>query len=166
MRWVPIACALGVAAATMSASVSGQAADNAINPRSLALQRQGEAALAAGQYEAADDALETALIADPRNRAAFIDLARVSQKQKLYGQAIRYTNKALLLEPNDLVAIGVQGEAMVDLGAVARAQQNLAKLKTLCGTRPCPAAVSLAAAIARGPAVAETKPAASAPKKN
>ena len=36
-----------------------------------------------------------------RNRGAFVSLARVAQKQKLYGQAIRFTNKALALEPNN-----------------------------------------------------------------
>jgi Tfp pilus assembly protein PilF len=166
MRLFPIACAVGLGLATMASSVSGQSADNQISPRSIALQRQGEAALAAGQYQTADDLLETALIADPRNRAAFIALARVAQRQKLYGQAIRFTNKALLLEPNDLTALGVQGEAMVEMGATARAQQNLARLKSLCGAKPCAPAASLAAAIARGPAVAQTAPAATAPKKN
>jgi Tfp pilus assembly protein PilF len=150
----------------MASSVSGQTADNVLNPGSVALQRQGEAALAAGQFSTADDLLETALIADPRNRGAFVSLARVASRQKLYGQAIRFTNKALLLEPNDLTALGVQGEAMVEMGAVARAQQNLAKLKTLCGAKPCPAATSLSAAIARGPAVAQRAPTATTPTKN
>jgi hypothetical protein len=104
--------------------------DAQISPQSLQWQKAGEAALAAGQFQAADDALETALIIDPRNRGAFVALARVAQRQKLYGQAIRFTNKALALEPNDPVALGVQGEAMVELGAVSRAQQNLAKIKT------------------------------------
>ena len=166
MRVLPIVCALGLGLATMASSVSGQTADNVIKPTSVALQRQGDAALAAGQFNAADDLLETALIADPRNRGAFVSLARVATKQKLYAQAIRFTNKALLLEPNDLTALSVQGEAMLEMGAVARAQQNLAKLKTLCGGKPCPAATTLAAAIARGPAVAQRAPAASAPKKN
>ena len=40
------------------------------------------------------------------------------------------TNKALLLEPNDPDAIAVQGEAMVEMGATARAQANLQKLQT------------------------------------
>ena len=82
----------------------------------------------------ADDALEAALAVDPRNRAAFVVMARVAQKQKLYGQAIRLTNKALALEPTDRDALAVQGEAMVELGAVPRARENLAKLQKLCAT--------------------------------
>ena len=108
---------------------------------------------------------EAALVVDPSNRAAFIALARVAQKQKLYGQAVRYTNKALALEPNDVNALSVQGEAMVEMGATARAQQNLAKVRQLCGSAGCTQATTLAAAIARGPAVAQ-KAATPAPKQN
>ena len=86
-----------------------------------------------GKFIEADDALETALAVDPKNRAAFIAMARVAIKQKLYGQAIRLTNKALTLEPTDRDALAVQGEAMVELGALPRAKDNLAKLQKLCG---------------------------------
>ena len=75
------------------------------------------------------------------------------------------TNKALLLEPNDPDAIAVQGEAMVEMGAIARAQQNLQKLQTLCGGKACPQAGQLSQAISRGPTVASAK-APEVPKKN
>jgi tetratricopeptide (TPR) repeat protein len=166
MRLLPIAIALGIVGATFASSGGTQVPDAQISPQSLQWQKAGEAALAAGQFEAADDAFETALILDPRNRGAFIALARVAQRQKLYGQAIRFTNKALALEPNDTVALGVQGEAMVELGAVSRAQQNLAKIKSLCGSNPCAPATSLATLIQRGPAMAVKAPTPEAPKKN
>jgi Tfp pilus assembly protein PilF len=166
MRLLPVAIALGIVGVTIASSGGTQVPDAQISPQSLQWQKAGEAALAAGQFQAADDALETALIVDPRNRGAFIALARVAQKQKLYGQAIRFTNKALALEPNDAVALGVQGEAMVELGAVGRAQQNLAKIRSLCGTRPCAPATSLAALIQRGPAMAVKSPTPETPKKN
>ena len=75
------------------------------------------------------------------------------------------TNKALLLEPNDLDAIAVQGEAMVELGALARAQENLQKLQTICGAKACPQVAQLNAAITRGPTVASAK-APDSPKSN
>ena len=53
------------------------------------------------------------------------------------------TNKALLLEPNDPDAIAVQGEAMVEMGATARAQANLQKLQTMCGAKGCPQVAQL-----------------------
>jgi Tfp pilus assembly protein PilF len=155
MRVTPIVGALGLMGALMASSGQSQTPDNQLNPASVQLLRQGETALAAGNFQAADDALEAALVVDPRNRAAFVVLAKVAAKQKLYGQAIRFTNKALLLEPTDRDAIAVQGEAMVEMGATARAQQNLTKLKQLCGTGACPQATQLSSVIARGPAVAQ-----------
>jgi len=69
-----------------------------------------------------------------------------------------------LLEPNDLDAIAVQGEAMVEMGATARAQVNLQKLQTIC-TKGCPQIAQLSAAISRGPTVASATPP-QVPKKN
>ena len=164
-RLLPFAVAACLGAALLASSGNGQTPDNQIRPESAALVKQGEAALSAGQFQAADDALETALVVDPRNREALHALARVAMKQKLYGQAIRFTNKALALEPNDVNALALQGDAMVQLGASARAQQNLAKVRQLCGGNSCAQATTLAAVIARGPVVAQRSPAAT-PKQN
>ncbi|RST30799.1 tetratricopeptide repeat protein [Sphingomonas ginkgonis] len=166
MRWLPIVAGVGFAAASIATSVSGQQADNQLSSRSVGLQRQAHAALAQGQFQRADDLLETALAVDPRNRGAFVDLARVAERQKLFGEAIRFTNKALLLEPNDVDALALQGGAMVELGATARAQANLERIRKICGTKACPQTAQLASAIQRGPSMAAAKPAATAPKQN
>jgi Tfp pilus assembly protein PilF len=147
----------GFAAALVAAPVSSQRPDHQINPVSLELVEAGEAHLVAGRFIEADDSLELALVVDPRNRAAFIALARVAQKQKLFGQAIRYTRKALALEPNDTEALAVQGEAMVELGAVSKARENLTKLQRLCPSG-CAQLAQLSAAITRGPTVAAVEP--------
>jgi tetratricopeptide (TPR) repeat protein len=147
-----------LATAACAAPVSSQNPDDQIQPRSIELMRQGETFLATGKYTEADDALEASLAVDPRNRAAFVVMARVAQKQKLFGQAIRFTNKALALEPRDLDALAVQGEAMVELGAMPRARDNLAKLQKLCPSG-CRQLATLTAAISRGPtAIASIKP--------
>lgn len=164
MRLLPRILLIGLAGAALASPVAGQRADDQIQPRSVELQRQGKAAFVAGKLDQAEDLLETALAVDPRNRWAFVDLARVAEKQQLHGKAIRMTNRALLLEPNDADAIAVQGEAMVALGATARAQQNLQKLQTLC-PRGCAQLSSLQSAISRGPTVAAAKPPAT-PKPN
>lgn len=153
-----------VAAAMLAAPLASQKPDDQIHPRSVELMRQGERLLTAGKFVEADDALEASLTVDPRNRTAFVVMARVSQKQRLFGQAIRFTNKALALEPRDLDALVVQGEAMVELGAVPRARDNLAKLQKLCPSG-CKQLSALSAAINRGPSVASVKPPAS-PKTN
>src|SRR3954452_20566617 len=158
MRSLPRLLLVGFATVVLAAPVMGQRADDQIQPKSVELQRQARALLTAGKLEEAEDVLETALAVDPRNRGAFVDMARVAEKQHLYGKAIRMTNKALLLEPNDPDAIAVQGEAMVEMGATARAQANLQKLQSICGAKGCPQIAQLSAAISRGPAVASAKP--------
>lgn len=157
MRSFPRLLFIGFAGLALAAPVEGQRADDQIAPKSLELQHQAKEAVIAGKFEQAEDLLETALAVDPRNRGAFVDMARVAERQHLYGKAIRMTNKALLLEPNDPDAIAVQGEAMVEMGATARAQANLQKLQTICGAKACPQVAQLSAAISRGPAVAAAK---------
>jgi hypothetical protein len=61
------------------------------------------------------------------------------------------------MEPNDPDAIAVQGEAMVEMGAIARAQANLQKLQQICGAKGCPQVAQLSTAISRGPTVAAAK---------
>jgi tetratricopeptide (TPR) repeat protein len=153
------------AAFALAAPVAGQRADDQIQPKSVELMHRGQAMLAQGKLEDADNALETALAVDPRNRWAYIELARVAEHQRLFGKAIRMTNKALLIEPNDPDAIAVQGEAMVEMGATARAQDNLHKLQSICGAKGCPQLTQLSTAISRGPTVASAK-APETPKKD
>ena len=164
MRLSPLVLVLGLAASSLAVPVVGQKPDDQIAPLSVELQKKGEAALAAGKLIEADDAFETALAVDPRNRAAFVSMARVAMKQRLFGQAIRLTNKALSLEPTDRDALAVQGQAMVEQGADARAREVLVKLQKVCGVQ-CPQASELSVAITRGPSLAQAKPPAT-PKTN
>jgi len=148
---------IGATGLALAAPAASQRADDQIMPKSLELQRHAREAIAAGKLEQAEDLLETALAVDPRNRSAFVDIARVAEKQHLFGKAIRMTSKALLLEPNDPDAIAIQGEAMVEMGATARAQANLQKLQAICGAKGCPQIAQLSGAISRGPTVAAAK---------
>ncbi|WP_265570588.1 tetratricopeptide repeat protein [Sphingomicrobium nitratireducens] len=134
MRITPLALALGLAASTVSVPTLASEQAMKSDPRSAALLEKGKALRAAGKLVEADDALEAALVADPANRAAFVEMARVAIDQKLYGQAIAMTRKALVLEPTDRDALGVQGEAMIELGAMDRAKANRDKLAKLCPT--------------------------------
>jgi Tfp pilus assembly protein PilF len=150
MRLTPIALSVALALATMATAGHGQRPDDQIDARSIALLQQGQALTAAGQYNEAIDSLETALAVDPRNRAAYVALARVAQAQKLPGKATGLYAEALKLEPNDVGALAGQGEALVQRGAVERAKRNLERIKSLC-KEPCPHATTLAAVIAKGP---------------
>ena len=164
MRSLPRLLLSGFVVVGLAAPVAAQRPDDQIQPKSIELQHQGKALLNAGKLEQAEDALETSLAVDPRNRGAFVDIARVAEKQHLFGKAIRMTNKALALEPNDPDAIAVQGEAMVEMGATARARANLQKLQAIC-KGGCPQIAQLSGAISRGPTVAAAK-APPSPKSN
>ena len=158
MRLSPLVLLCGLAASSMAVPVAGQRADDQIAPQSVALLKKGEALVEAGKYLEADDALEAALVLDPKNRAAFVAMAKGAMRQQLYGQAIRYTNRALQLEPTDRGALALQGQAMVEAGATPRAREVLSRLQKLCASG-CPEAADLSAAITRGPTLAAAKPA-------
>lgn len=150
MRFSSVAIAASLALVSISTSLHGQRPDDQVDARSMALLAQGRAAKAAGNLDGAFDALESAVAVDPRNRQAFIVLAEVAEARGLSGKAIRFYREALTLEPNDQVALKGQGEALVAKGAMARAKENLAKLRTLC-KNDCASANALAAVIAKGP---------------
>ncbi len=150
MRFTPIAVAGAIALATVASTGSGQRPDDQIDPRSAALVTEARTHAAAARYSEAIDRLESALAVDPRNRAAYVALARVAQAQRLPGKAIRYYASALQIEPNDVDALAGQGEAYVQRGAVDRARRNLERVQALCGQN-CAQATSLAAVIQRGP---------------
>lgn len=150
MRFTPIALSVALAVATMASAGQGQRPDDQIDPRSLALTQQAQALANSAQHQAAVDLLESALAVDPRNRGAYIALARVAQAQKLPGKAIRLYSEALKLEPNDVNALAGQGEALVQRGAVERAKRNLERVRAACNGA-CAQAATLAAVIAKGP---------------
>ena len=144
--------ALGIALilATVSSVGHSQKPDAVIDARSMMLVAQAKNEIAAGRFETANDALESALAVDPRNRGAFALMAEVAQKQGLPGKAIRLYRESLLIEPNDIAALAGQGEAMVAKGAMTKAKANLARIKVLC-VGACPDGVRLGAVIAKGP---------------
>ncbi len=150
MRVTPPALGIALLLATVSSMSHSQKPDAALDPRSILLVGQAKTELAAGHLETANDALESALAVDPRNRSAYALMAEVAQKQGLPGKAIRLYRETLLIEPNDIAALAGQGEAMVAKGAVTKAKENLARIKTLC-VGPCPEGSRLTAVIEKGP---------------
>ena len=149
MRYTSVAAAIGLTILTLSTSLAGQKPAQQADPRSVALLEKGKAARTAGDLNRAADLVESALAVDPRNRPAFITLAEIARAQGLHGKAIRLYREALTLQPGDIVALKGQGEAMVAKGAVNRAQENLAKIRQICGN--CAEGQLLAAVIAKGP---------------
>lgn len=148
MRFAPAAAALSLLVA-VTASV-GSAQDAPVDPRAGMLIAQGEAALQDGQPQRAIDALEAAFAIDPQYTPILIALAEASRREGLQGKAIRYYREVLTRDPGNYAAIAGEGAALVEKGAIDRAQRNLAQLESLCGSS-CPETRSLATAIAQGP---------------
>src|SRR5205085_2733185 len=67
---------IGAAGLALAAPAVSQRADDQLLPKSAELQHQAREAAAAVKFEPAEDLLETALAVDPRNRGAFVDIAR------------------------------------------------------------------------------------------
>ena len=132
------------------AQVSGLVPGAAPDPRAAALIAQGQAALKAGESQAATDAFEAALAVDPGHTPIFINLAEAARQQGLQGKAIRFYREALERDPGNFAAIAGEGAALVEKGALEKAKRNLAKLQSLCGDA-CPETVALQGTIARGP---------------
>lgn len=141
---------LVIAGSPASLKAARGPADSQLAPQSVSSVKAGETLLTAGQRQAAIDAFEAALAADPRNIRAYLGLARAAEADGLPGKAVRFYREALQIDPNDVTALELQGNALVMRGATARAEANLERLKTVCAT-PCPSADRLRSSIAKGP---------------
>jgi tetratricopeptide (TPR) repeat protein len=148
MRFAPAAAALSLFLATTASVISAQ--DRAPDPLAEALIAQGQAALAAGETQAAIDAFEAALTVDPGYTPIFLQLAEAARAEGLQGKAIRYYREALERDPGNFAAIAGEGTALVEKGALEKAKRNLSRLESLCGAS-CPETMALASSIAKGP---------------
>jgi Tfp pilus assembly protein PilF len=156
---------LGLIAGSLLIAGAAHAQADSVKPASVRLSEQATAALSKQQFTEAADLFETALAVDPRNRAAFVGLARTAKAQGLPGKAVRFYREALQLDPNDLVALEGQGEALVQRGAKAAAQANLDRIRVLCKAE-CAPAKRLAGVIAAAPVVTAATVTPAAPAKN
>jgi len=148
MRFAPAAAALSLLVAVSSSVGSAQEAP--VDPRAGVLIAQGQAALEAGQPQRAVDSLEAAFAIDPQYTPILLSLAEAARRQGLQGKAIRYYREALTRDPGNYAAISGEGAALVERGAIERAERNLAQLESLCGSN-CPETRWLAKAIEQGP---------------
>jgi len=145
MRYTPAAVALSLVV-LLSAS-TGHSAEPALAPQAAALATAGEAALSAGNSAIATDNFEAALALAPGSSVLLLDLARAARADAMPGKALHYYRVVLARDPQNLIAIGGEGAALAEKGALEKAKARLATLQGLCGS-DCGAARDLAAAIA------------------
>jgi len=132
MRFSPSAIALSACLAIMSSASLSKRADFEVVAASTKFVESGDNAFSAGNIDEAQGLYETALAIDPRNRNAYVALARLLSKRGLYGKSIRFYNEALEIDPNDLTTLSEQANVMLSKGAVKAARKNLARLRILC----------------------------------
>ncbi|MEE4350784.1 MAG: tetratricopeptide repeat protein [Pacificimonas sp.] len=125
-----------------------------IAPQSHSLTLDGEGLLSRDQPEEAILQFETALAVDPKNVRAYLGMARAHEALGLPGRAVKFYREGLTIDPTNVTALQEQGEALVARGAVARAEENLARIRELC-REECAAASALSAAIEAGPPAIE-----------
>lgn len=146
MRFSPIVVTLSLFFATVSSVGYSQNQDDEISPKAEIFMQRADAASQAGEYDEAIGLYETALALHPRNRRAYIGLAQIAEAQMLNGKAITLYKEVLEINPNDQTALVQQGRIFAQKGAIGRAEENLARLKILCGVN-CAANESLSIAI-------------------
>ena len=150
MRFAPAAAALSVLVAISSSVTYSQPRDE-LSPGAAALVEQGRAAVANGDIDAALDAYEAALVLSPGNVSILVNLAEATRLNGLQGKALHYYRDALAADPRNLAALAGEGAALAEKGALQKAQQSLARLKSICGNE-CEATQRLAAVIEKAPA--------------
>ncbi|UAB77309.1 hypothetical protein INR77_10855 [Erythrobacter sp. SCSIO 43205] len=148
MRFAPVAAVLSLFLVS-TASVTS-ASDKVPDPRAVVLIEEGQKALANGDTQGAIDLFEAAFAVDPAYTPIFLELAEAARRDGLQGKAIAYYREALNRDPDNYAAISGEGEALVERGAVEKAQRNLSRLESLCGAT-CPETMALQQRIAAGP---------------
>ena len=104
------------------------------------------ALIAAKKWAAAVDALKDIVAADNSDADAYNLLGFSYRNLGKYDLAGRAYKRALTLNPNHTGALEYQGVLFIKLGERSKAEANLAKIKSICGTT-CEAYTDLAEAL-------------------
>ncbi len=140
--------ALGFTVGLSLASLSPAAAiSDSYRSLSARLVGQAEQQLAANKAAQADELLNLALTANPGNARAYVVKGQAQSKLDNQEEALRLIGVGLDIEPSDLIALRLQGDAALALEDIEQAKKSLSVLRQLCAA-PCRSANELAASIA------------------
>lgn len=107
---------------------SGEAATG----ESAVLYAQAQAAVDAGEYQAAMDVLQEIVASEPGNADALNLLGYSARSLEMYSEAMDYYEQALAIDPEHLGANEYYGELMLTLGNLGEAEARLAVLDEVC----------------------------------
>jgi len=91
------------------------------------LLNEARAFFTEGKLSQAIDSYEQAVLADPRNPATFIELARTQIFAGMYDQAVTNAENALLLNPTNSMAYAIKASALDYLGSYDDAEAAVIK---------------------------------------
>jgi len=131
--WRGAACGALAAIFLLAAGAAGAATDRAGNLEA------GRKALERQEYVTAVAEFERAVVADPRNPDAYVLLGQAHRRLGMPGRALKYSRLALELRPNHPPALMLRGEAYLDQGQLAPAEEALARLRARCAGQCGPA---------------------------
>jgi len=110
--------------------------------------RQGQAAIAARNWEEAIRRLDRVVAADPRNADALNGLGYANRNLGRHEASMTWYRRALAVDAGHKGALEYQGELFLTLGDLSGAEANLATLARVC-SRSCEEFRELEAAIAK-----------------
>jgi tetratricopeptide (TPR) repeat protein len=100
---------------------------------SAALVEKGKAALAKQDYQAASQAFEQAVVANPHNALGFSYLGLVKLRMGDKPVSKKYFDIALEIDPNQIQALSWAGQADLAGANLESAEAKLQRLSRLCG---------------------------------
>ncbi len=93
---------------------------------------RAKAMIDAADYKGGAQLLQQVIAKDPRNADAYNLLGYATRKSGDANGALQYYNQALTIDPKHLGAHEYVGEAYLMLGRLQEAEQELARLDSLC----------------------------------
>lgn len=93
---------------------------------------EGYQAIESGEYEAALVFFAGITQSDPTNAEAYNQMGYINRRLQNFPQAFAFYHKALELDPQHTGAHHYIGEAYLEVGDLARAEDHLAQLDLIC----------------------------------
>ena len=97
---------------------------------------QGNALIELGKFEEAETILQKAKVMWPDHPASYEGLARIAYRTKMWTKALKRWQEVESLFPESTIAIIGQGNALIELGEVEKAEKILEKAKTKWPDKP------------------------------
>jgi len=112
------------------------------------LIEKGRQAQTKENYYEALTAFESALVADPGSVEALVAIGETHESLGKRSVGLSYYRRALTLDPNNLNALKRESLALISGGEIEGAENNLDRLRRICGETECGALADVQQAIA------------------